>query len=191
MHVLIVYAHPDPHSLNRAALEAILRGLGETRHEVSVVDLYREHFHPVLVYGEGVRRRDLKDDPETARYRELLRRADHILFIYPLWWYGPPAVLKGFLDRVLVSGFAYTYKGRVPRGLLKGKSAWVVYTADSPRWYIRLFRRDAEWIIMKRAVLRFCGIRKVRRLMFGGVRYSSERKRKRWLETLYRLARSL
>jgi NAD(P)H dehydrogenase (quinone) len=181
MNVLVVYAHPNPQSFNAAILRQVERGLQEAGHTFTVVDLYKDNFNPVLVVNETFRRRDLKDHPETAHYRDLLRWADHLIFIYPLWWCGTPAILKGFFDRVLASGFAYTYEGIVPKGLLRGKSAWVFYTMDSPQWYARVFRRNAEWIAIRDATLKFCGVRPVRRFVFAGVKRSSERRREKWL----------
>ncbi|MDY0282524.1 MAG: NAD(P)H-dependent oxidoreductase [Salinivirgaceae bacterium] len=189
MNVLIVYAHPNPQSFNAAILKEVERGLQEAGHTYTVIDLYKDNFDPVLVYNDKIRRRDLKNHPETAHYRELVRQADHLIFIFPVWWYGVPAILKGFFDRVFVSGFAYRYDGVVPKGLLKGKSAWVVYTIDSPGWYVRLVRRSAEWTVIRDAVLKFCGIRKAKRFMFAGVKRSSLKRRQRWLAYLYHQVR--
>jgi NAD(P)H dehydrogenase (quinone) len=189
MNVLIVYAHPNPKSLNAAILKEVERGLQEAGHLYTVIDLYQDNFQPVLVYNDSIRRSDLKNDPETARYRELVRQADHLIFIYPVWWYGVPAILKGFFDRVLVSGFAYHYEGMVPKGLLNGKSAWVFYTIDSPGWYVRLVRRSVEWRVMRDAILAFCGIRKVKRFMFAGVKKSSQKRRQKWLASVYHQVR--
>ncbi|MBE3595395.1 MAG: NAD(P)H-dependent oxidoreductase [Candidatus Carbobacillus altaicus] len=189
MIVLIIYTHPNPKSFNAAILKEVERVLHEAGHTYAVINLYKDNFDPVLVYNDKIRRSDLKNHPETAHYRELVRQADHLIFIYPVWWYGVPAILKGFFDRVFVSGFAYRYDGMVPKGLLKRKSAWVVYTIDSPGWYIRLVRRSAEWIVIRDAVLKFCGIRKVKRFMFAGVKRSSLKRRQRWLAYLYHQVR--
>ena len=85
---------------------------------------------------------------------------------------GMPAILKGFIDRIFVAGFAYKYEGALPKGLLKGKKAWVINTLDSPLWYVALLYRSADWIIMKRGVLRFCGIRDIKRSVFQSVKTS-------------------
>jgi NAD(P)H dehydrogenase (quinone) len=191
MNVLIIYAHLNPNSFNHAVLEKVKKGLQETDHTFTVIDLYKDNFNPVLVYNDMIKRRDLKNDPEMEHYRKLVKQADHFIFIYPIWWYGTPAILKGFFDRVFVSGFAYTYEGSIPKGLLKRKSAWVIYSIDSPWWYVKLFRRSIEWKVMKDAILKFCGIRRVKRMMFAGVKNSSEKQRKRWLNYVYRKARTL
>lgn len=191
MNVLIIYAHPNPNSFNHAILEKVTQGLQETDHTFTVVDLYQEHFNPVLKFDDTFKKRDLKNDPEMEHYRTLVKQADHYIFIYPVWWYGLPAILKGFFDRVFVSGFAYTYDGFKPQGLLTGKSSWVIYSMDSPSWFVKLFRGSVEWRVMKDDVLTFCGIRPVKRMMFAGVKNSSPRKRRNWLDLVYRQARQL
>ena len=91
---------------------------------------------------------------------------------------GMPAILKGFIDRIFVAGFAYKYEGALPKGLLKGKKAWVINTLDSPLWYVALLYRSADWIIMKRGVLRFCGIRDIKPSVFQSVKTSKREKGK-------------
>lgn len=185
MNVLIIYAHPNHESFNWAILQQIKRGLDESENKVTLIDLYEERFDPVLKFDSYIKRRELHRDPETEKYRNLFTQAEHLIFIYPIWWYGPPAILKGFIDRVFASGFAYTYDSNLPKGLLKGKTAWVVYTIDSPKWYVKLFRLNIEWINMKNAVLKFCGFGKVERLMFSGLKRSNQKKREKWLQYLY------
>lgn len=191
MNVLIIYAHPNPKSFNHAILERVRKGLQESSHDVSILDLYQEHFDPVLIFNDKRRRRDMKNDPEMARYRELIKKADHYVFIYPVWWYGLPAILKGFFDRVFAAGFAYSYEGLIPKGHLTGKSAWVIYTIDSPGWFVRLIRRNTEWTVIKKAILQFCGIRSVKRMMLAGLKGSSAKKRERWLDYVYQQSRQL
>ena len=186
MHVLVIYAHPNPKSFNAAILEQIERGLREGNHAVTVVDLYNDNFNPILIVNEQHKRSQMRDDPDTVHYRELIQQAEHLIFIYPVWWYGTPAILKGFFDRVLASGFAFEYEGLAPKGLLRGKSAWAFYTVDSPWWYMRLWRRSAEWVTVGHATLKFCGLRPVKRFVFSGVKRSTERQREKWLDHVYR-----
>ena len=160
-------------------------------HEAQIIDLYAENFNPVLIYEQSSDRSSLGADNEIENYRILISEADNLIFVYPVWWYSVPAILKGFFDRVLVSGFAYTNKGKLPKGLLIKKSAWVVYTIDSPSWFVKLFRRSIEWRIIKDVILQFCGIKNVRRLMFANVKSSTLNQRQRWLEYLYQEASKL
>ncbi|CKG62736.1 oxidoreductase [Streptococcus pneumoniae] len=191
MNVLIIYAHPNPSSFNAAIFNHVQKGLQETNHSVTVLDLYKEQFDPVLVFNEEKKRRDLVNEEETARYRTLVEEADTLLFIYPIWWWGMPAILKGFIDRIFVAGFAYKYEGAPPKGLLQGKKAWVINTLDSPLWYVALLYRSVDWIIMKRGVLRFCGIRDIKRSVFQSVKTSKVSKREKWLLQIEEKARAL
>jgi NAD(P)H dehydrogenase (quinone) len=191
MNVLIIYAHPNPKSFNHAVLEQVKKGLKESKNSFEVIDLYADNFNPVLVYNDQVKRSDLLNDEEMTGYRELIKNADHMIFIYPIWWYGMPAILKGFIDRVFVSGFAYISKGRERKGLLANKSATVIYTIDSPSWFVKLFRRNIEWRVIKNAILNYCGVRKVKRVMMAGVKSSKPAERQKWLELVYHQVISL
>lgn len=185
MNIVIIYAHPNPTSFNNAILEQVQQGLNNSSHNVETIDLYSDGFNPVFTFNEKAKRSELANDPETARYRELIKQADQLIFIYPIWWYGMPAILKGFFDRVFVSGFAYTSAGNIQKGLLGGKSAWVIYTIDSPVWFIKLFRGNIEWKVVKKAILNYCGIKRVEKTRLAGVKNSDQNRRKKWLELIY------
>ncbi|PFY86190.1 NAD(P)H-dependent oxidoreductase [Bacillus pseudomycoides] len=191
MNVLIIYAHPNPSSFNAAILEHVQKGLQETNHFVTLLDLYKEQFNPVLIFNEDKRRHDLVYEEETEKYRRLIKEADFFIFIYPIWWWGMPAILKGFIDRVFVTGFAYKYEGALPKGLLIGKKAWVINTLDSPLWYVALLYRSADWVIMKKGILRFCGIRQIKRSVFQSVKTSKAIKREKWLLEMQEKAKKL
>ncbi|WP_105979156.1 NAD(P)H-dependent oxidoreductase [Bacillus paralicheniformis] len=186
MQTAVIYAHPNPNSFNGAILNQVIKALEDGKHSYDVIDLYRDRFDPVLLFDEKKRRSDMKRDPETAEYRRIVKNADHLIFIYPLWWGGMPAIMKGFIDRVFAAGEAYTYQGKLPKGLLKARTASVYYTADAPSWYLRFWRRDADWVTVKDVMLKFCGVRRVRRLLFAGVKDSSDGKRTQWLDRVYR-----
>ncbi|MCY7914269.1 NAD(P)H-dependent oxidoreductase [Bacillus haynesii] len=186
MQTAVIYAHPNPNSFNGAILHQVIRALEDGKHSYDVIDLYKDRFDPVLLFDEKKRRSDMKRDPETAEYRRIVKNADHLIFIYPLWWGGMPAIMKGFIDRVFAAGEAYTYQGKLPKGLLKARTATVYYTADAPSWYLRFWRRDADWVTVKDVMLKFCGVRRVRRLLFAGVKDSTEEKRTQWLDRVYR-----
>ncbi|MFE7151535.1 NAD(P)H-dependent oxidoreductase, partial [Heyndrickxia sporothermodurans] len=190
MQTLVIYSHPNTNSLNHAILENVMKGLTETNRKFEIIDLYKEKFDPILVIDENNRRRDLINDPYTEKYRKKIEQADTLIFIYPIWWYGVPAILKGFFDRVFVSGFAFRYDGRLPKGLLKNKSAWVIYTIDSPSFFIRWFRRNAEWIVIRDAILKFSGIKTIKKTRLTAVKHSTEKLRQKWLQKIYLMAKS-
>lgn len=103
MRALVVYCHPVPDSFNAALRDAVLLGLAKAGHEVDLLDLYAERFDPVM--GEQERRNYHQPGTNIAPVADDLarvKRADALIFVYPTWWYGPPAMLKGWLDRVLI-----------------------------------------------------------------------------------------
>lgn len=131
MHALWVIAHPDPSSLNAHLRETGCKALREDGWEVEVSDLYADEWDPILVTEGGL---------DVAAEQDKLRRADLVVLQFPLWWYGMPAMLKGWIDRVFEAGFAYDVidptTGRARKygdGGLAGKRALAVVTAgDRP-----------------------------------------------------------
>jgi NAD(P)H dehydrogenase (quinone) len=191
MDTLIIYAHPNSDSLNYAILENVMRGLKDANRNFELLDSYKEKFDPVLIIDQQNKRRNLINDPYTEKYRKKIEQAEKLIFIYPIWWYGVPAILKGFFDRVFVSGFAFKYDGKLPKGLLQNKEAWVIYTIDSPSFFIRWFRKNAEWIVVRDAILKFCGIKHIKRTRFTSAKYSTSEKRKHWLQKIYEISKTI
>ena len=188
MKLLIVFTHPNPQSLNGAFLQQVIRGAKENAaiEEVRVTDLYAEGFNPALVFNEQKRRRDLHKDPELTRYWDDLRWADKVVFIYPIWWGRPPAMLMGYIDRIFVSGFGYKKtKGLFPEGLLKGKSVVCISTMEGPAYYLRLWLGNAHKLLMKRALFSYVGMSQVKFFQFGSME-SVKGKHRQKLELVYR-----
>ncbi|TJY42583.1 NAD(P)H-dependent oxidoreductase [Cohnella pontilimi] len=172
MNTLVIYAHPNHQSLSYSFLQNVIRGLSENPQvkEIKVLDLYEEKFNPVLVFNENKRRRDMHADPELEKYREFIRWADKIVFVYPIWWGRPPAILLGFIDRVFASNFAYRSKGGLlPEGLLKGKTVDCVSTMRGPAHYPLFWLNNAHKVLMKRAIFHYVGIKKVKFFEFGNM----------------------
>lgn len=191
MNVQIIYAHLNPSSFNAAILEHVPKRLQKTNYSVTLLDLYKEQFDPVLVFNKEKKRRDLLHEEETERYRKLVKEADTLLFIYPIWRWGMPAILKGCIDRIFGAEFAYKYEGALRTGLLTDQKAWAMNTLDSPLWYVTLLYRSADWIMMKREVLRFYGIRNIKRSVFQFVKTSKVTKREKWLLQIEEKAHTL
>jgi NAD(P)H dehydrogenase (quinone) len=191
--VLVVLCHPNPKSYTRAVCDAVLAGLADAGASVRLVDLHAEGFDPVLVVDEEHRRRDLDRVPYTAPHREALAWCDAIVFVFPMWWGGFPAMLKGFIDRVFVSGVAYTFRGRpkdavLPTGLLRDKEAHFFYTLDAPALVALL---DPGWLSSYLAIFRYCGFRVIRRSYLARLKLTSQAERERWLEHVRRTARAI
>lgn len=110
MRCLVVHAHPDPQSYSRALRERAVAGLRRAGHEVDVIDLYECGFEPCLSAAEHAGYYAIgldHPDPLVARHIELLRRSELLVFVYPTWWSGLPAVLKGWLERVMLPEVAF------------------------------------------------------------------------------------
>lgn len=172
MNILIVYAYPNHDSLNAAVLKTVQKNLS-SKHTVKTLDLYAENFNPVLRFDEEHLRRDLEKDPEMEVYRDLITWADQLIFIFPIWWGGMPAILKGFIDRVFAKGFAYSYQGTTPVAHLTGKTAWIITTHDTPKLIAKLFVQDYGRIL-KNQVLGMCGIKPVKHTQINHVKGMTE-----------------
>jgi NAD(P)H dehydrogenase (quinone) len=187
--VYLILAHPHKNSLSYASFENIKKGLESAGHEIKTLDLHEENFNPVLVFNENKRRRDLQYDSEMQTYRESLSWADHLVFVFPIWWSGMPAILKGFIDRVFAKGFAYEYDSNSNmKGLLKGKTAWVVTHYDAPGIvrFIPFIIHDYG-VVLKNQVLKSCGFKKVKLYSISSLVGSTPEKRNKWLKKLYEL----
>ncbi len=195
MNLLIVYTHPNHNSLCHAMLEQVQRGIAANGHtvETRIIDLYADEFNPALVFNEQKRRRDMHLDPELEHYRELVRWADQLVFIYPIWWGRPPAMLLGFFDRMMASGFAYKHRKAgdlMPEGLLKGKSVVCISTMMGPTGYLQYWLGNAHRLLMRRALFNYIGIRKVKFWEFGSMEKTNGRQQQK-LERIYRYFRDM
>ena len=189
MKTLIVFTNPKIDSLNGAFLKSVVKGLGQhhPQGDVQVLNLYEDGFNPVLSYGGEKRRRDMHADPDFAKYREQLLWAERLVFIYPIWWGRPPAMLLGYFDQLLSSQFAYKdVPGKIyPEGLLKGKEAICISTMKGPTAYPFLTLGDSHKKLMKNAVLNYVGVKKVKIFEFGNM----ESPKGRQLEKLNKIER--
>jgi NAD(P)H dehydrogenase (quinone) len=170
MRVLIVYAHPNPGSFNHAMLEHCSLGLQESGHEVRVKDLYAEDFDPVLRASDLAVLQQGKIPDKIRHEQEDLLWANGLVFIYPLWWFDRPAILKGWFDHVLTNGTAFEYSQEGVKGLLTHQRALVLITAGGSEEYFR--KTDAEHLIYRPVTdgtLAFCGITDVHHRIYYNV----------------------
>ncbi|AXN38305.1 NAD(P)H dehydrogenase [Peribacillus butanolivorans] len=188
MNMLVIYTYPNHKSLSYAFLQKIIKGSNENPSikELQVLDLYEEGFNPLLVFNEHKRRRDMHRDPHLEKYRNQITWADKIVFVYPIWWGRPPAMLMGYIDQLFAANFAYRdKKGLLPEGLLKGKSVVCVSTMKGPTKYPLLWLNNAHKILMKKALFNFVGIKKVKFFEFGNMESSNGKQTKK-LDKVYR-----
>lgn len=191
MNTLVIYTYPNHQSLNYAFLQQVIKGCNENPYitELQVLDLYEEKFDPILHFHEHKRRRDMYREPNLEKYREQLTWADQIVFIYPIWWGRPPAMLLGYIDQLFASNFAYRdKKGLFPEGLLKGKSVVCVSTMKGPTNYPLFWLNNAHKVLMRKALFNFVGIKKVKFFEFGNMESKKGGQQKK-LEKVYQYFR--
>jgi NAD(P)H dehydrogenase (quinone) len=184
--ILVIQGHPRAESLCGALAAAYAEGASASAHPVRRLELSGLRFDPVLHGGfEGSQ----PLEPALVKAQEDLAWADHLVFVYPVWWGGPPAVLKGFVDRTFLPGFAFKYRerGSLWDKLFTGKSARLIVTADSPGWWLSLVTGNPAVKLMKGPVLDFCGVAPVRTTVLPLVRRSSPQRRAAWLHDVRQL----
>ncbi|MCZ8517903.1 MULTISPECIES: NAD(P)H-dependent oxidoreductase [Paenibacillus] len=188
--ILVITGHSDPQSFCSALSHAYIEGAASRAAEIREIDLSRIEFDPVLQYGYR-KRTELEEDLLEAQ--ELIRWADHLVFVYPTWWGAMPAILKGFIDRIFLPGFAFRYRANSSLWdkLLKGKSAHLIVTMDTPSWYNRWIYGRAGHNVMKRNILQFCGITPVRITEITPIKTSTAEQRASYLEKAKRLGAKL
>ncbi|MDO3413262.1 NAD(P)H-dependent oxidoreductase [Saccharibacillus sp. CPCC 101409] len=172
---LIVYAHPNTESLNRAILDTTAAALKKQGHEVIVRDLYELDFQPVLKPQDTAAMR-VGDTPQDIKTeQELITQADAVTFIYPIWWTGLPAILKGYIDRVFAYNFAYRSGDNGIVKMLSGKKGLIINTHGTPAAiYDRIGMSDALRATATVGILDFVGIESVGHLLFGSIGYLDE-----------------
>ena len=161
MHVLLIYCHPCPDSFSATLLEVATEALRSAGHEVVVRQLYAERFNPVLGAEERRRYYDERFQRDaTAEHIASLRSAEALVFVYPTWWFGPPAMLKGWFDRVWLPGVAFRVGGpTVLQPLLTNiHRITVITTYGSPRWFLWLMGWP-DWRFFKHGIRKLCARR--------------------------------
>jgi putative NADPH-quinone reductase len=193
MKIVVVLGHPNKASFNHAIAETAVKALQSNKHEVVFHDLYAEGFDPILTQEEFSA--EEVDDPVIKSHCEQVTAADALVIVHPNWWGQPPAIVKGWVDRVLRYGVAYTFREQdgeeVVIGLLKGRTALVVNTCmtteamDSTHYHDPL---DGLW---RNSVLGFCGVEDIRRLNLRMVQAISQDERKGMLEEVVKTTDAL
>ena len=143
MKVAIVFNHPYEGSYCNAILNSVTCGLKQANHEADIINLDKDGFNPVMTAQDLKAFRDKKPiDPKVIEYKNRLEKADHVIFIFPIWWELMPAMMKGFIDKVIFPGVAYDYINgsttRMKPLLTNIKSVTVITTMNTPRILYRI-----------------------------------------------------
>jgi NAD(P)H dehydrogenase (quinone) len=183
--ILLILGHPTEGSFNHAIASTALKKLKENGHDVFFHDLYTEKFDPILS-TEEIPQDGLYDKTIEKHCRELME-SDGIIIVHPNWWGQPPAILKGWIDRVIRPGIAYRFeeedKGEgTPIGLLKAKAGVVFNTSNTNETREERIFKDPLETIWKNCIFDLCGVKTFYRKMFRIVVTSSDDKRRSWLK---------
>jgi NAD(P)H dehydrogenase (quinone) len=178
--ILVILAHPNPTSFNAALAKEYADAAQLAGNQVTVLSLIDLQFDPILRMGYA---QEQALEPDLLAAQAAIIQADHLVFIYPSWWGSVPALLKGFIDRAFLPGFAFKYKKDSPwwDRLLAGRTAHLIVTMDTPGWYNWFMYGNSNIKAMKAATLQFCGVRKVKVSTFTGIRNSTPDQRAHWL----------
>lgn len=186
MNILVIYCHPNPESFTAAVKDRAIASLKEAGHGVDLIDLYAEGFDPVMSRDEraGYHTREENRRPVEAHLARV-QAADGLLFIYPTWWYGQPAMLKGWLDRVLIPHEAFSMpEGNQPiRGLMTNiRFLGAITSLGSPLWWWWIVGRPGQRILMT-GIRALCGpICKTKWLALHRIDVVGEKERKAFLD---------
>jgi len=179
--VLVIVGNPSKNSFTHFIARSIAGDLVNS--DIRVIDLAKIKFDPIL--HESYKKQQ-KLELDLIQAQKNLLWADHVIIIYPTWWGLPPGILKGFIDRVFLPGFAFKYgkDNGIPSGLLIGKSATIITTTGGPNFFYFLFGHPGNRAI-KYFVLKFCGFRNIKSYVFSSIRnnkfnlYTIQKKLKR------------
>lgn len=190
MRALVLIAHPDDDSFCHAAAARAVRGLERSGHHVEVLDLYAIGFRAAMSLEErrAYETDDPISDPQVAEHAALLQRAQILVFVYPTWWSGLPAVLRGWLERTMVPGvgFHLDERNRVRPGLGHVRRIVGISTWGSPRPYAWLVNDNGRRVI-SRALRMSCGLRtRTSWLAFYGIDRSDPVRRSAFLDRVER-----
>jgi len=185
MRISVILAHPNEKSFNHAIAKAAVNQLEHNGHKVLFHDLYKENFDPLLGWEEIPK--DVSLPPIIMEHCAEIAEAEGIIIVHPNWWGQPPAMLKGWVDRVIRPGVAYEFleddSGEgVPNGLLKARTALVFNTSNTESEREKNAFGDPLETIWRNCIFGLCGVSDFYRRMFGIIVTSAEKQRIEWLD---------
>lgn len=185
--IVIINGHPNPSSLNRALAEAYQKGAEKSGAEVKLIHIGELNFNPSLQFGYQQR---TEQEPDLVEAWQKMVWADHLVWVHPVWWGGLPAVMKGFIDRVFLPGFAFRYRENSPwwDKLLKGKTAHIITTLDQPSWFYSIYFGKPSVNQLKKCTLAFCGVKTQKVTYFGPVKSATDAQKAKWLNKVEKMA---
>lgn len=194
MNALLVVAHPSNTSFTHAMAATACEVLQIEGYKIQMHDLYAEDFDPIQRRSEAGN--SVSQDPLVEQHCSELENADLVLIFHPNWWSQPPAILKGWVDRVFRLGTAYKYPDDVsfdgvPTGTLVARHALIFNTSNTPvKREIEVFGDPLE-NLWRNSIFALCGVHSVQRRMFGPMAYSTKEQRNDWLKEVAEIVRNV
>lgn len=176
METLVIYTDPHRKGYNNAVLAELTKQLNAQQKEFEVIDLYKLKYDPVLHENELYTAGKTSVSKQNKAFQKKIEQANNLIFIYPMWWYTTPAILKGFIDKVFTEQYAYHFdEHHMPHGHLSGKKAVQFVTTGGPFLYYLLLRKTKGLTIIKET-LGLCGIKMKTKLLGGCAEPLNEKK---------------
>ncbi|NHK31648.1 MAG: NAD(P)H-dependent oxidoreductase [Asgard group archaeon] len=191
MNVLIIYAHPNEESFCSALKQKLVDGLEKNKNIIRIHDLYKVKFNPqiskeeVKGYPES-----LNENKEIRKYQQDISWANIICIIHPVWWYGPPAIMKGYIEKVITEGFAFIFKDDQSIPKLTDKKLILIQTFDADEQMEIKLNEDITFKAMYN-IWSYCGIKECKRVSLYRVSFVPDEQRKKWLEDISTLGKSI
>jgi len=179
--ILIINGHPNSQSFNFAIAEAYKKGVLQSDAELKEIIIRDLQFNPNLSFGY---QKISNLEPDLIEAQEKIKWANHLVWIHPVWWGGLPAITKGFIDRVFLPDFGFKFRENSVwwDKLLKGKTAHIITTLDTPPFFYWLAFGRPSVNQLKKSTLEFCGIKPVKVTYIGPIRNTNEADRAKMLE---------
>lgn len=187
--ILVILGHSDKETYCGALASAYEKGAMTSGAEVKRINIGDLNFDPILHKGY----KEIQAlEPDLFKVQEVIRWAQHIVFVYPTWWHSMPALMKGMFDRMILPGFGFKFRkkgGLLHDKLLSGRSARIITTMDTPKIIFLLQFGESGHIAFKKGILEFCGIKPVKTTIIGSIGRISDQKRGKWLEKIENLGK--
>ncbi len=185
MKTSIVFAHPWHGSFNKAVLDVVIESLQQRKKDYQVIDLNKDGFNPVMQESDlALFSKGETSDNLVKKYQKLLNDSDQVVFIFPIWWFGMPAILKGFIDKVMLKTYAYEYgKIGLIGKLTNIKSTTIITTSEMPTFLLR-FGFGSPISRTLKATLRSVGMKKVKWMNKDFITKGKEKGRKKFLDKI-------
>ncbi|UQS84234.1 NAD(P)H-dependent oxidoreductase [Bombilactobacillus thymidiniphilus] len=186
MYTSIIYAHPYSKSFNHAILNTVTTALKKINNNYHLIDLYADNFNALYSTAElALFNKGETTDHLVERYQHIIQQSNKVIFIFPVWWNDTPAMIKGFIDKIMKKKFAYNVgKTGVIGNLNNIQKTLVLTTSTSPTFYLRLFCGNAISSVFIKSTLKQLKFKKITWKNFGSIDHSTDKKRHNYLNYL-------